>query len=522
MARRSVELEEANKQLVAEIEAIGNDLELTQESLAELELALEDRGWLAMSINASREFTRDGLNRAAALQRILAMSNPLVKRALALRHAYVFGQGVEIQARAPKDGTEDVGAVVQKHLDANSASLFGEQAQEELERAHGTDGNLFLAHFTNPRTGAVKVRSIPFEEIAERVCNPEDSDEPWFYLRRWTSIEISPTGAREAVRYEAFYPDLAYRPATRQKFIDDVQVMWDAPILHSSVNRLDGQDFGIGDAYAAMPWARAYSEFLNGWATLVRALSRYAWRITGNNKATAAKAGAEVRKNTPGALPTGTRAGAGAPAGATVSMAGANLEAIPKTGATIDSESGRPLAAMVAASLGIPVTMLLADPGQTGARAVAETLDKPTRLIMLVRQRVWRQIFETSMSYAVDQAIKAPAGPLRGTKIRDEWGDEVIVLAGNQDRTIEVTFPSIDDVDPKTVMETIVAADGLDVIEPAVILRAALMALPGVEDIDEIIDRATDEDGNFISPSTTAGDRAVRAFRNGEDPAGAI
>ena len=38
----------------------------------------------------------------------------------------------------------------------------------------------------------------------------------------------------------------------------------------------------MGDVYAAMPWARAYKGFLTDWARLVKALSKFAWRLTGD------------------------------------------------------------------------------------------------------------------------------------------------------------------------------------------------------------------------------------------------
>jgi hypothetical protein len=43
-----------------------------------------------------------------------------------------------------------------------------------------------------------------------------------------------------------------------------------------------------------------------------------------------------------------------------------------------------------------------------------------------------------------------------------------------------------------------------------------------VKDVDEILDDITDEDGNFIDPSVTAGQAAVDAFRRGEDPASTL
>ena len=87
---------------------------------------------------------------------------------------------------------------------------------------------------------------------------------------------------------------------------------------------------------------------------------------------------------------------------------GMSLEAIPKTGATIDSGSGKPLAAMVGGGAGVPVTMLLADPGVTGARATAETLDKPTILEMGMRRAAVGQRLKRILSYVIDQAVKAP------------------------------------------------------------------------------------------------------------------
>ena len=47
---------------------------------------------------------------------------------------------------------------------------------------------------------------------------------------------------------------------------------------------------------------------------------------------------------------------------------------------------------MVSAGLGIPITMLLTDPGVTGARATAETLDEPTQLEFGVRRGLWKAV----------------------------------------------------------------------------------------------------------------------------------
>jgi hypothetical protein len=498
---------------------------LLQESVADLELALEDRGWDRLDAWALQEFTRDGLTRASRMCRVFAIAHPLIRRGLALRCSYIWGQGVSIAARAAgEQAAQDVNAVVQAFLDddSNRAALTGGQAREKHERSLGTDGNIFLTAFTAPKTGRVQVRTVPYDEITDVICNPDDRGEPWFYLRRWTATSINPrSGGRERVNSEVYYPALGYRPRVRPQMIDDVEVWWDAPLLHVSVNGLEGWAFGVGDAYSAIGFARMYQEFLVDFAKLVKALSKFAWRLTGDKSSKVRTAAAAIRATQPA-----TVAAPDAPTGAVAAYGpGAMLEAIPKTGATIDSESGRPLAAMVAAGLGVPVTMLLADPGVTGARATADTLDKPTELEMGMRRSLWGDVYRRLLDYVIDQAVKAPAGPLKGTVGRDEYGRETVTLAGDTDRTVTIVWPELEDVDPKSLVDAIVAADGTGRFPPQETMRLLLEAL-GVEDIDDLLAQFTDENGEFIDPASaaiaSAGDAAVQAFRRGENPVEAL
>ena len=502
--------------LTERLDAAENYSEILEESLADLELAAEDRGWQRLTMQLEQEFTRPGLQQIARNCRVMAVASPLIKRGLNLRIAYVWGQGVTLAAR-----DDDVNAVVQGFWDdeSNKAALTSSQAQEELERALGTDGGVFLALFTGPRTGRVQVRSTPFDEIQDIITNPEDRDDPWFYLRQYTTTVIEPGYARAGTRTRVetrrvLHPALTHRPRLRPRAINGIPVAWDAPILHVSVNRLDGWKFGVGDAYAALPWARAYDGFLTDWAKLVKALSRFAWRLTGDKGSKARTAAATVRAS----MPTDGRT---ADAGAIAAMGpGAHLEAIPKSGATIDSESGRPLGAMVAAALGIPVTMLLADPGVTGSRATAETLDKPTILEMGMRRELWGEALQRISSYVVDQAVKAPAGPLRGTITRDEYDREVITLAGDVERTVDVDWPDLNELDPLKLVEAIERADTIGAPK-ATLVRLVLQAL-GVDDVDEILEPFLDDDGRWIDPDVTAGQAAVDAFRRGQDAAEAV
>jgi hypothetical protein len=499
---------------------------LVTESLADLELALEDSGWRKLAFTGTNEFTRDGLRQISALCQLMAIKNPLIKRGLNLRIAYVWGQGVQFSARSNgEDGEQDVNAVVQAFLDdpMNRRVLTGQQAAEEKERALGTDGNVHLALFTSPRSGRVQVRELPWDEITDVICNPDDAAEVWYYRRDWTRQAPDPlSGEIRAEQVTTLYPDVHYRPQVRLRRgrIDgrDAEIMWDAPVVQISVNKLSGWKFGVGDAYAAIDWARAYKDFLEDWAKLVKALSRFAWKTTGPGSKTAQRA-ARIAQAASRSAVTGERNDIGATA---VMDPMSTLEAIPKTGATIDSESGRPLAMMVASALGVPVTMLLGDPGQTGARATAETLDKPTELEMGSRRALWTAGYETILSYVIDQAVKAPGGPLRGTVMRDpETGREVVTLAGDGDRTIDIDWPPLSETDPVALIEAIVKAEATGKVPPLLIARLLMQAL-GVEDVDEWLAELVDENGDFVSPDTSAGQVAVTAFRNGQDPAAVV
>lgn len=496
---------------------------LLQESIAQLQLALEDVGWVRALAAADTEFSRDGLRQMTAICRLYALKSPLIKRGLGLRQVYVHGQGVEITARANgkrgRSGEQDANTVIQDFLDDpdNRRTFTGADARTRNERSLGTDGNIFISLWTKPLTGSVQVRLLPWDEVDDVICNPQDSSEPWYYHRKWTERTLDVTsGGIVSEQREAYYPAIGYRPRTRPKRLGAVPVHWDAPVRHVRVNEMEGWKFGVPDAYAAIDWAKAYKDFLEDWAKLVRALSKFAWRTTakGNTQAAAMKA----RFDTVNAA-TATNA----VAGTAIMPEGVPLEAIPKTGATVDSDSGRPLAMMVASALGVPVTMLLADPGQTGARAVAETLDQPMRLEMSNRRELWSGVLRDICAYVVREAVRAPQGRLKGVVGRDEYDRETVTLAGDTEQTIDIVWPDLNDLSPDLIITAVVKAAESGTIPPEVIARLLLTAL-GIQHVDEIVDAMMDDDGRFLWPDAPPtggglGQQAADAFTAGDDPA---
>lgn len=469
------------------LDAADETIWLLKESLADVQRVMDrdQAGWAELGSLASglEGFDASFRKRQAARILVASVANPLVKRGIDLRCAYVWGDGVQVSIDDTPDQGQDVNAVLQAFFDdpANQATWTDASAHIEDEKLLATVGEVWLCLPTDRIDGRVRVRRFPAEQITAILTDPEDEATECLYLREWTQ-----PGKADIQR--AWYPALGYRPAMRQQRVatadrTEVEVRWDAPLRPVRVNQV--KDRGIGDAFAAVPWADSYKRFLEDWAQYMRSLTLYAWRMKTRGDRVS-QASAEMAR-------AAQRGDAGQGFAADPNTM---LEAISKSGATIDADSGRPLAAMVAAALAIPVTTLLGDPGVTGARATAETVSEDSWAIFAIRREVWRSVIRDVCGWVIDAAIIAPAGPLRGTIVRD--GDrQTAQLPEGDGRTVKVAWPEKDSTSVLDRVKAVQVVDQSEKLPPLSALRLYLQAL-GVSDADEILDMVTDEDGNFI------------------------
>ena len=189
--------------------------------------------------------------------------------------------------------------------------------------------------------------------------------------------------------------------------------------------------------------------------------------------------------------------------------AGTTLEAIPKTGATIDAASGQPLQQMVAAALDVPLTMLLTDPGVSGARAVAETLDQPMELTMGARRRLWGAIFGRIAWHKIATAIEAGTAQIPGADVTYRDGQRTVILPDGWAPIISTNWPDYDSVPVDTLLKALRDADGLDVLPPELVARLVMAALR-VKDPEEWLEKMRDEHGNLL-PASVWLDRTLAA-----------
>lgn len=383
---------------------LENSLEVLQENFADAMLRLDDVGWKPLGGDEdASEIRLETIKTIAQTTRGLVAVNPLIKRGVAVRTTYIWGEGVKFE------GIDENDPLLTSAT--NKKFLFSPQAYAEIENAMATEGNLFVqvtkAGSGRRRLGGdstPKITRIPMREITGTVSNPENKEDVWFYKREWTQSEQNfRTGEATEKAMVAWFPATDYDVAEGKPFtIAGKPVVWGSAILHNTANKQIGWRWGAPDLMSVIFWTKAYKEFLENSATLVKAYSRFAFKVTAPTKSGVQSAATKVAQ-----LPTrDPMTGEVNHVGGTAVMGmGATMSTVGRTAGSVDFGAGLPLAAMVAAGLEIPLTALTADGGSSN-RSAAETLETPTLKAMKARQQLWTGFFGRLFDYLGKPNVK--------------------------------------------------------------------------------------------------------------------
>lgn len=473
---------------------------LLEERLAELELQMEDIGWLKVGAELNQEFSRDGLAKIIQLARLMALKNPMIDHAVQMTADYVFGQGVTVDAEA-----DAVSEVVKDFWEdwRNQSELTSSQALLMTDKELSVTGNLFFVLFANDSTGKVLVRSIAVEEVQDIITNPEDSKEPWYYLRTWSQRTFdASSGQIKTDTITAYYPDWRYDPQDKPKSINNNEVHWESPVYHVKVGGFKNNRFGVPEVYSALDWARAFKDLLEDHATVKRAHARFAFKLTTPGGKAGVRA-AKTRLGTSLGAP-GAETNPAPLVGSTfVQAQGVDMEPVRTTGAQAPPEESRMLALMAGAGLATPYTMLMGD-AEVGNLATAKTLDRPTELRYRTRRQLWTEVLQGILGYAVDKVALSAGGKLQGT-LEGEDGEQHVVLAIDpatnepMSRHIDVEYPSMLERSVTERINALVSAFTFDgktdtgMFDLRTKIRLLLTALEE-DDVDELLDRLAPED----------------------------
>lgn len=484
---------------------------LLRERIAELQLELEDRGWARIGDpnDTTFEFDRQAIRSICRLARLNFLKNPIINRGVNIQAIYVWGQGVKISARDPI-----IAKVIKRFWEdkGNRAEFTSHRARTLKECDLQVDGNIFFALFTNTENGAVSIRTLPVNQVERIIHNPNDRKDPWFYQRLAPKATVQTQFGLAQLQSETIYyrdwqlDDEQHFPQGLPETQGKGRFAENVSIFHQKVGGLSEMQFGVSETYQAIDWARAYKEFLEDWATIVKSLSRFAWKATGPANIDGL-AMAQAAMGTTVTVENDEDNPAPAAGSLVYESGDFSITPMPKTGATIQADDGRRLLLMACAALGLPETFM--SDVSIGTLATAESLDRPTELKFRDRQQLWKDSIEEILEYVIIEAAKAGYLGLEYREVDVDTDDNIqeresrVFKDGKElDVHVECSFPPVLERDIKKFVESITEAytlNGKPEPEIEMIPRREvtrkLMAAIDISDIDGHLEKMYNEDG---------------------------
>ncbi len=304
-----------------------------------------------------------------------------------------------------------------KEFFERNKKVLGHSALVAQERSKDTDGNLYWVFFADKASkGLTSVRTIDATEIMDIVCDPEDSDTPWYYRRTWDQRSFDPqTGVTAVTTQSCWYPALGYDPPDKIPTINTIPVMWDRPVRHRITGAVAKWHYGCPRLYPMLDWAREARKVLEACASNFQSLAQFAATITTKGGQQAMEGIKAQMSTTVG--PTAQIWDQNPPAGrgsTFVSGPGTKLEAFSKNAAQLDPGYVREFKLMCVMVKGMPETFL--GDVSTGNLATATSLDRPTETVFLELQEEWIEDLTTIAAVVLKNSQGAPSGVLREAK----------------------------------------------------------------------------------------------------------
>jgi hypothetical protein len=360
----------------ARADAQANEWEVgrLKEAVRDISLYLEDLNWTKLGEGWEQDATGLSLKavkeNADVLQSLLTI-NPTIKKAMNARVGYIWGRGVKID---PKNKSLEDRVI---NTARNKSKLFSEHAYWELESTLATDGNLWVQR--NKTTNEITI--IPLEHIGGWVCDEDDPSRVNYWLIQYVrDVQNFSTGAVTQKEIKYFVPAHDAEPS-RTGAIDGVRIDRKFEMVHLAANRQRGWILGVPDILAAMFWAKAHKELFEAGTTFVKAQGRFAAKVVGKSEVGGQAAAATLRDEPRRNYETGESYAYG---GTAVATGGLDYQLMGAMTKGVDFKSFDGVGALVAAGLGVPLRVLMADSGDD-----VTSLEQSVVNEMQMRQKLW-------------------------------------------------------------------------------------------------------------------------------------
>ena len=356
---------------------------------ADIELALDDRGWLVGGKKMAGEL--DPISRTVQINksRYYWLRDPLAHQAVRLWTTYGFGDSsVSYQC-------DDMG--VQKKLkkfmnDRRNRNILSAAGQWRLSNKLLIDGEIFFCVYDDGT-----IRTFDPLQITEIVCDPDDEETVLCYKRVCSSDKT------------LYYADWAIGDNPLLAKAKDpangkiCKIEQKCVMYHHKFDALEKR--GTGLFGACVNWSREHRRFMEARVALTQALAKFAWKGQvkgGQSVLNAIKQNLQSTFSVTG-LSGGTEKNPQPAPGATwMQNQGLDLTAMPRaTGASDAKVDGDGLKLMVSAGTGI-MLHYFGDPGTTNL-ASATAMELPMLKQFQMYQKLWKDCFRDIFSIVLDE-----------------------------------------------------------------------------------------------------------------------
>src|SRR5450759_2618277 len=236
---------------------------------ADLELALDDRGWLTTSSHLIRELDPQTRKILLTKSRLYWHRDPLAHQAVRLWTDYALATGIEVNT---EDAAQQA-AIVKFMRDKRKREVLSSEGQRKSSKKLLVDGEVFFAIFGAAGEDKVMLRVDPMQ-ITDIITDPDDEERILAYRRQLadgkTHLYYADWTADEEARALAEQQE---GPNHETISLESGVVMYLLP-FDAFGKRGNGLLFPVVD------WTREHRRFMEARVAITQALSKYANKLT--------------------------------------------------------------------------------------------------------------------------------------------------------------------------------------------------------------------------------------------------
>jgi hypothetical protein len=372
-------------------------------SRADIELALDDKGWLNTSKLSGLATEDEDQVRImnVAKSRLYWRKDPLSKQSVRIWTDYSLGTGITFQSEDA--GIQDkINAFVK---DRRNRAVMSSRGQRKSSKKVLIDGEVYFVIFTGD-DGSKVIRWVDPMQITDIITDPQDSEHILGYRRKIPARMIGGQSFPEKVIYYADWTsDETDRSlAEQQTFYGSEKVVFqdDAVVYHAPFDDIGKR--GNGLLFPVIDWTREHRRFMEARVAITQALSKYAFKLTAKGgekslnaikaklQSTYASTAASVTEKNPQQAPGGTWA----------QNQALDLAAAPRaTGGSDAKNDGDQLKLMVCAGTGV-FLHYYGDPS-TGNLATATAMELPMQKMFESYQEFWKDVYKDIFTIVCDE-----------------------------------------------------------------------------------------------------------------------